>query len=113
MNKTYTREKGDCFIRSMCALWGKPYEYCRCVAHRYGFNNGMPIEGIIELLGPEEIGDYEPVKYWSAVHDQGRFLVEISNHVLSVINGVIGDTYSYNSPVLGYWEVCPRCYRLQ
>ena len=50
-------EKEDCFIRSMCALWGRPYAYCKCVAHRHGFKaGGMPLEGIIELLGHHEWG---------------------------------------------------------
>ncbi len=105
MTETCITEEGDCFIRSLCALWGKPYEYCRCVAHRYGFNDGMPLDGILELLGPQELGGYEPVCDWAIAHRRGRFLVETSGHVLSVIDGIFEESVYCDRPVLGYWEM--------
>ena len=106
MNEICTLEKEDCFIRSMCALWGRPYDYCRCIAHRHGFNGGgMPFAGIVELLGPQEEGCFELVKTWALAHRQGRFLVEVNRHALSVIDGIVEDLVYIEHPVLGYWEI--------
>ncbi len=105
MSETCITKKNDCFIRSLCALWGKPYEYCRCVAHSYGFNDGMPLDGISELLGPQELGGCESVCDWALTHTQGRFLVRTSGHVLPVIDGCIKDSAYSDHPVYGYWNL--------
>ena len=50
-------------------------------------------------------GGYEPVKTWALAQRRGRFLVEVSGHVLPVIDGIVEVLAYIEHPVLGYWEI--------
>ena len=113
----YGRRVGDCAVRALCKALNQTWEKTYAEMSVYGYSYGdMPNANVVwgrylkdkgfkKHIIPDTCPDCYNLADFCDEHPDGIFVVALSNHVVTVQNGVYFDTFdSGNEPPLYYWR---------
>ena len=111
-------EFGDCVIRALTKVTGKPWEKVfdelvpiarelQCMPNgkpsyeRYLTEQGFSYRGVSNAKGSKR----PTVDRFAKDHSSGTYLVRVAHHVVAVVDGMYFDTWdSGHKSLYGYWE---------
>ena len=113
----YGRRVGDCAVRALCKALNQSWEKTYAEMSVYGYSYGdMPNANVVwgrylkdkgfkKHIIPDTCPDCYDLADFCDEHPDGIFVVALSNHVVTVQNGAIFDTWhSGNEIPLYYWR---------
>ena len=113
------KKVGDCVVRAIASATGKNWEevftdLCAIGLEQKDMPNGKAVYNLyLERLGWQKMkmpkipnGDSYTrvkVKEFAEINSKGRYVIDVANHLTTVEDGTIIDTWDCGSKSIGHW----------